>query len=126
VRREWQTFLPGQPAASNLQLLDEGSAYWIFMQTEADLTMSPTGTAPPQQVTLVRGWNNLELPAGPLPATLQQFSTAIGAIYSWNPATATWNGFFTGKPSPSDLSSLQPDAAYWVFTPVTTTVRLAR
>ncbi len=122
VRREWQTFLPGQPAATNIQVLNERSAYWIYMQSEADLTMAPTGTSPPQQLTLVRGWNNLALSPGSLPAMLQQFSIAIEGIFSWNPMSANWNAFFTGKPSASDLGSLKADTAYWVFASNTATV----
>jgi hypothetical protein len=125
-RLTWQTFLPGQPAATDLQILQERAAYWIYVRTDADLTMRPSGNDPPPQLTLPAGWNNLPLPAGSLPATLQAFSAPVKAVYAWNTGTSSWSGFFPDAPAASDLTALQADAAYWVYAPAPVVVTYHR
>ncbi len=113
----WGVYLAGQPVASDLQVIEERGAYWLYMNLEADFGMSPTGTSLPPQLTLPHGWNNLALSPGPLPAMLQQFSTSVASVFSWNAQNALWNGFFPGNPAPSDLESVKANTAYWVFAP---------
>jgi len=115
VRSAWATHLPGQPAASDLPLVQERGAYWLFMQAEADLTMTPTGIDPPPQLTLAAGWNNVPLPAGALPAALGAFAGPIPSVFGWDGARGAWRGFFTDPAAPSDLDALRADRAYWVY-----------
>jgi thermitase len=115
IRGTWSVFLRSQPVATDLQLVQERSAYWIFMQADADLTMTPTGTDPPPQMTLAPGWNNLGLPAGTLPAILQSFSAPVSGLFAWDAGAIAWKGFFAGAAVPSDLNAVDPGAAYWVY-----------
>lgn len=115
VRAAWAAFLPGQPAASDLALVQERGAYWLFMQAEADLTVSPTGTDPPPQLTLAAGWNNLALPPGNLPAALGAFASPVPSVFSWDVSRGAWRGFFADPAAPSDLDAIRPDRAYWVY-----------
>lgn len=114
VQASWQTYLPGQSAASNLILLHERGAYWVYMLGDADFTMAPTGTDPPSQLTLSSGWNNVPLPAGTLPAVLQSFSTTPTSIFTWDALAGQWRAFFPNAADPSEFASLRADTAYWV------------
>lgn len=125
VQGEWLAYLPGQPAASDIQILVERQAYWLYMNAPADLTMQPTGNDPPVQLTLAPGWNNVGLPAGPLPIPLQRFSRPIGAVWTWDPDNSAWQGFFVGAGAVSTLQSIQAMAAYWVYAPTAVTIRFA-
>ena len=126
LRNVWHVFLPGQPVASDLDVLGERSAYWIFVPADVDLTMNPTGTAPPPQLTLSPGWNNIALPAGALPDALQRFSRPVSGVFAWNPGKSAWTGFFANATAVSDLKSLQPDSAYWVYAPARIVVRFGQ
>lgn len=114
VQATWQTYLPGQSAASNLILLHERGAYWVYMLGDADFSMAPSGTDPPAQLTLSPGWNNVPLPAGTLPATLQSFSTTPASIFTWDAAAAQWRAFFATAADVTEFTSLRADTAYWV------------
>lgn len=115
LRATWSAYLPAAPAASDLQLLVERGAYWIFLQEAADFTTTPTGTDPPPTLTLSPGWNNLELPAGPPAAALNAFSAPPRSLFGWDAAGAVWRGFFGDAAAPSDLQTLSGDAPYWVY-----------
>lgn len=117
VRETWSAYLPAAPSASDLQILSERGTYWIFMRTAADFTVLPTGTDPPQQLTLSVGWNNLGLPAGAPAAVLSSFSTPPKSVFGWDADGAVWRGFFGDAAAPSDLGAVRADAAYWVFAP---------
>jgi thermitase len=114
VQASWQTYLPAQAAASNLLLLRERGAYWVYMLSDADFAMTPSGTDPPLQLTLSPGWNNVPLPAGNLPAGLQGFSSTPASIFAWDATAAQWRAFFPNASSPSEFTSLRSDTAYWV------------
>jgi len=115
LRATWSTYLPNQPAASDLQLLQERSAYWLYMRTDADLVMTPSGTDGPPLLTLAAGWNNLALPAGKLPAILKSFIGSISSVFAWNAPASTWQGYFPEFSSISDINSVRADGAYWVY-----------
>ncbi len=115
LRATWSAYLPAAPSASDLQILTERGAYWIYMQSAADFTMTPTGTDPPQQLTLSPGWNNLELPAGAPADALGAFSAQPKSLFGWDAAKAVWRGFFSDAAAPSDLPTLRADTPYWVY-----------
>lgn len=117
VRAAWSAYLPAAPSASDLQILAERGTYWIYMQAAADFTVTPTGTDPPQQLTLSPGWNNLGLPAGAPAAVLAAFSAPPKSLFGWDAANAVWRGYFSDATAPSDLSAVRADAAYWVYAP---------
>lgn len=123
LRNVYHTYLPGEPAASDLEVLAERGAYWVYMPADADLTMNPTGTSPPPQLTLAPGWNNVFLPGGSLPAMLSRFSQPVPSIFAWNTSGSTWTGFFPNAAAVSDFTALKPDTAYWVYTRSRITVR---
>lgn len=119
----YSAYLPGQPAASDIQIMVPRTAYWIYMNSAADLVVRPTGNDPPPQLTLSPGWNNVALPAGTLPAPLASISQPVAAVWVWNQSVPSWSGYFVGADAVSDLRALQPDTAYWLYAPTQLEVR---
>ncbi len=115
VRETWSAYLPAAPSASDLQLLAERGTYWIYMSAAADLSVMPTGTDPPQQLTLSPGWNNLGLPAGTPSAVISAFSVPPKSLFAWDASSDLWRGFFSDASAPSDLTAVRSDVAYWVY-----------
>ncbi|HEY7293461.1 MAG TPA: S8 family serine peptidase [Dehalococcoidia bacterium] len=115
VRTTWSAYLPAAPAASDLQILTERGAYWVYMQSAADFSVAPTGTNPPPQLTLSPGWNNLGLPSGAPAAALSAFSAPPKSLFGWDATKSVWRGFFSDAAAPSDLSTLRGDTPYWVY-----------
>jgi subtilisin family serine protease len=123
TRETWSAYLPAAPSASDLQILAERGTYWIYMRSAADLTVTPTGTDPPPQLTLAPGWNNLGLPAGTPAAVLSAFSAPPKSVFGWDAVNAVWRGYFSDQSAPSDLNAVRADAAYWVYAPAPIVLR---
>jgi len=123
ARATWTAYLPSQTAASDLPVLQERGAYWLYMSADADLVMQPTGTSPPAQITLSVGWNNLGLPAGRPADVAKQFSPAVAAIFGWDSTSMAWRAYVAAAPEATDLSALLANAAYWVYAPAAVVVR---
>ncbi len=116
-------YLPNQASASDIQTVVERQAYWVYMNSPADLVMQPTGDNPPPQLTLPPGWNNVPLPAGTLPVPLQRLSMPIGGLWAWDPASSGWKGYFVGASEASTLTAVQATSPYWLYAPAKLTVR---
>jgi subtilisin family serine protease len=115
VRGTWSAYLPSQAAASDLQLVVDRSAYWLYLSAAVDFTMSPTGVSPPSRISLSAGWNNVGLRSGSPSALVAMVTPSANSIFRWEPASALWRGYFAGAPQASDLNAGTGVAAYWVY-----------
>jgi thermitase len=123
IQARMLAYLPDQPAASDFSTLVDRQSYWLYMNAAADLTMQPTGTDPPPQLTLAPGWNNLPLPSGALPVPLQKLSSPVAGVWSWDAGKAVWQAYFIGASEASTLAAIEPTQPYWIYAPAAMTVR---
>lgn len=114
----WAYYVPGDPGASTLSAIDQGTGFWLKM-TRAD-TLLVTGSAPGQtHQSLVPGWNMVAYPAGESRAVATALAGIAGrytAVYGYAAGQSEpWRVYSTESPAwANTLSQLDPGGGYWV------------
>jgi len=75
-------------------------------------------------VALSAGWNLVSW-SGSATSAATAASSSVTAIYGWNATTQAWNGWFpagVGIPGANDLTQLETNGIYWVYSVTTSTL----
>jgi len=75
-------------------------------------------------VALSAGWNLVSW-SGSAVSAATAASSSVTAIYGWNATTQAWNGWFpagVGIPGANDLTQLETNGIYWVYSVTTSTL----
>jgi hypothetical protein len=106
----WKKYQPGKP--SDLSLMEEGKAYWIYMTQAATLTNQ--GMTASKSINLKSGWNFIgyskTISGIPIATDLASCSGSFTIVWGYQ---SGWMKYQPGKPS--DLTSLAPGYGYWVL-----------
>ena len=116
----WKRYDPtAPPMANDLTSIDIRAGLWI--QTNADVTWTVTGTAPTTlTVPLCKGQNLIGYPSHApvsLPDALASIADKYSKAYGYDAADSAdpWKTFVPGAPVPAnDLTDLGPGKGYWL------------
>ena len=116
----WKRYDPtAPPLANDLTSIDVRAGLWI--QTNADVTWTVTGTAPTSlTVPLCKGQNLIGYPSVTpvsLPDALVSIAGKYSKAYGYESADSAdpWKTFTPGAPAPTnDLTALGPGKGYWL------------
>ena len=93
----------------------------IVASTEISYGAPAASTA---TVALSAGWNLVSW-SGSATSAATAASSSVTAIYGWNATTQAWNGWFpagVGIPGANDLTQLETNGIYWVYSVTTSTL----
>ena len=93
----------------------------IVASTEISYGAPAASTA---SVALSAGWNLVSW-SGSATSAATAASSSVTAIYGWNATTQAWNGWFpagVGIPGANDLTQLETNGIYWVYSVTTSTL----
>jgi len=127
---QWVSYIPGEPLASDLDIIDESTAFWILMLEPA--TLSVSGTLPSTTVQeLVIGWNMVAYPATQPRAVSQALSSIAGSystVFGHDAfASDPWQVYQVASPSwANSLDVLSPGSGYWIKATADCTLTISR
>jgi hypothetical protein len=104
--KEYESYYPGNAAASTLKKIEAGRGYWIFMNQAGSLFIK--GTAAGKTITLGNDWNLVGYNSTTSMSAAQALATTNGkvtAVYSFN---TTENKY-------EIVETFQPGAGYWMY-----------
>jgi len=85
---QWLRYIPGEPASSNLSVLEDGVGYWFKMTEDATMTVLGSnflaGPNAPPEYDLVAGWNLIGYKGIlPMPARDESYTYEYFDEYYW-------------------------------------------
>lgn len=109
----WLMYDPAAPGLSDLDSMDAGRAYWIYMNQVGRLVGA--GLVPSSTLSIQPGWNfigyNSSTPRS-VSAFLGASPSPIQSIWGWD--GTRWHSYDILYPGLSDLPSVEPGKGYWV------------
>lgn len=117
ITGKYSAFFPDNPALSDLLKMEDGSGYWVNMNTEA--TLNIVGTEPSKKISLESGWNLVSfnsLSVMSITDALAAINDKYTSVWSWNNSTKKFEGYFANNPGLSDLFRMEPGKGYFIFT----------
>jgi hypothetical protein len=111
----WQVYDSANPGFSDLNTMHAGEGYWLNM-TQTDM-LAVTGTAPPESIELLKGWNLVGYNSVNSQVISDALSSISGKVISvWAYGNGGWKVYDAANPGFSDLLTMDPGVGYWIHT----------